>query len=259
MSACDASHGVATRVLRSVARSLDALVPCGCAGCGVAVPEPLPPLCGLCRSRLRAIPRPLCDRCGFTRLLRLGDAATCSECVGWPAHLRRAASPFLHQGIAAECVRGLKYRGWTALAPFMGRCMADDARRLAEARPAALVPVPLAASRRRERGFNQAELLAEALAATTGWPVVRLLVRPTGGPALARVGRRERSRLAARSYIVTDTSRREAAAPPLRDRALLVDDVITTGATAGACAAALERSGIHCLGAVSFARTAASL
>jgi predicted amidophosphoribosyltransferase len=135
-----------------------------------------------------------------------------------------------------------------------------------------LVPVPLAPARRRERGFNQAELLADALSELTGWEVADLLCRVRGGPSQARLGRRQRERRAAGAYAIdpgvaeglvsytqmgTDGTGCETEMSALV--AVVVDDVITTGSTAGACAAGLEAAGLECLGAVSFARTAPAL
>jgi predicted amidophosphoribosyltransferase len=134
--------------------------------------------------------------------------------------------------------------------------MVPAARRLAGAETPVLIPVPLSAARRRERGFNQAELLAQELAIRTGWPLETPLVRRSGGRAFAGLGRLERAARAADAFVATPESLRGEAQG---QRALLVDDVITTGATAGACAAALETAGIRCIGAVSFARTGRSL
>jgi len=130
--------------------------------------------------------------------------------------------------------------------------MLPPAVRLAAGRAPILVPVPLTRARLRERGFNQADLLARALSRRTGWPIERLLCRERGGPALARLGRRERERVAESAYSVDPRSL------PVMDphsEVLIVDDVITTGATGVACAEALETAGAVCLGIVSFART----
>jgi len=130
--------------------------------------------------------------------------------------------------------------------------MLPAARRLGgEARPI-LVPVPLAPARRRERGFNQAELLAEALSRLTGWTVSPLLQRSRGGPALARLGRRQREQVTAGAYALGPGS---ADLTRTQIRVLIVDDVITTGATGVACAEVLDAGGVECLGIVSFART----
>jgi len=134
----------------------------------------------------------------------------------------------------------------------MGDRMLPAALRLAGGRAPILVPVPLTRARLRERGFNQADLLARALSRRTGWPTDCLLRRERGGPALARLGRRERARVAERAYSVNPDLPRALALHP---EVLIVDDVVTTGATGVACAEALGTAGVECLGIVSFART----
>jgi predicted amidophosphoribosyltransferase len=149
-------------------------------------------------------------------------------------------------------VRGLKYRGWTGLADFMGGLMLPSARRLAGESAALLVPVPLTAARRRERGFNQSELLAVALSRRTGWTVSHLLRKNRGGPPLARLDRRRREQAAEGAYSIESGALGALGArPPV----LIVDDVITTGATGTACAEVIAAAGSKCLGIVSFART----
>lgn len=175
--------------------------------------------------------------------------AGCHQCREWPTDGPRAAAPFRMEAGAARLVRALKFGGWFALARPMGRTMARCARRLAggEERPL-LVPVPATPARRRERGFNQAELLARSLSAAAGWPVRSLLAR-RGGRRQARLGRRERAANVEGRLVV----RRETGAAAAGS-VLLVDDVVTTGATAGACAAALRADGRRVLGVVAFAR-----
>ncbi len=230
----------------------DAVLPCGCAVCGAAVRTPGSPVCQLCSSRITPVPPPWCPRCGLTRVLPAPGPGLCSECFGWSAAVRRAASSCLHQGAAAELVRGLKYRGWTGLVELMAGLMLPAARRVAEGTVPVLVPVPLSAAKKRERGFNQAELLARAISRNTGWRVSELLRRSRSGPALVHLGRRQRERAATGAYTLdrraTDPFER---LPPV----VIVDDVITTGATGAACAEALEAAGATCLGIVSFCRT----
>ena len=118
----------------------------------------------------------------------------------------------------------------------------------------ALVPVPVTGARLRERGFNQAQLLAEPLGATLGRPVLDVLERLPGRRRQAGLGRRERK--------VNVRGRVRASAGPEAGgprAALLVDDVMTTGATAAACACALSEAGWRPLGVVSFARAWRSL
>lgn len=171
---------------------------------------------------------------------------------------------------AADVVRALKYRGWTALADRMGSAMSAPARRVARGgdegregtdggRAPVLVPVPLSPARRRRRGFNQASLLARSLGHETGWPVERALRRVARGRRQARLGRASRRENApglfrARAPSSPDPSRAGETAAGGGEVAVVVDDVVTTGSTAAACAEALRRAGWRPAGAVAFAR-----
>lgn len=180
------------------------------------------------------------------------DSAGCGECLGWKA--LRSAAPFRMDGMATRLVHALKFDGWRGLAPQMARAMVRPARRLGMEEPLSLAPVPLSRARQRERGFNQAELLARGLADETGWALVNLLRRSRTGEQQARLGRRRRA-ANVRDLFEVDRGWR---ANELRS-VLLVDDVVTTGATAAACVAALTAAGFHCAGVVSFARAARSI
>ena len=246
----------AIRPLRLAGAVFDVLLPPVCAACGVTVEPGRPPVCGACEARLPRIPFPRCPRCGFTRLADLSSPDRCGECEAWPEQLHRAESAFLHEPPAEALVHGLKYRGWTSLATRMGALMAPVARRLAGG-PALLVPVPLAPARMRERGYNQAGLLAEALAHELAWPSRPALSRGRQLRRQVRSGRADRARNVQGAFRVTPSflselsTTRELADLPI----VLVDDVVTTGATAAACAASVEAMGLSCVGVVSFART----
>lgn len=206
---------------------------------------------------------PRCGRCGATRVLPIPGPDACAECVGWPDVLRRGRSPFRMEGDALRLVHALKYRGCSALAPRMGGALAAGTRELIAASDAAaaggtvgrasvtgpaLVPVPLPPARLRERGYNQAELLARGLSAATGWPVVTCLERTPGGRRQARLRRRDRS------ANVEGRFRPGPAADVPTGPVVLVDDVLTTGATAAACCRTLAGAGADVLGTVTFAR-----
>jgi ComF family protein len=142
-------------------------------------------------------------------------------------------------------VRALKFRGATGVAESM-------AAQIAAGTPsdllsgATLVPVPLHPKRLRSRGFNQATVLAAALGGRAGLPVADLLVR--SGPAAPQAGLHRAERRAGPAGTIATRGRAPA-------RVLLVDDVVTTGATLAACSAALRRAGAADVSAVTFART----
>ena len=193
----------------------------------------VPPTCGVC-SRPASAGDPLCPDCAAA--VRLGPpAAVAIADVDWAL----AAAPY--EGSAAALVAALKFRGRLALAaPIAAVLAAAAGTRLAGAM---LVPVPPAPARRRRRGFDAAEEITRALSHQTGCPLRRSL-RRVDGPR--QVGRSRRERLGSGPAV-----RSREAAP---ERAVLVDDVVTTGATLAACAGALRLGGARDVGALAFAR-----
>ena len=159
----------------------------------------------------------------------------------------RVFAPLAYEGPARAMVRALKFRGATLAAETM-------AAQIVAGAPAdvldrgVLVPVPLHARRLRRRGFNQAERLAAALSRRTGLRVADCL-RRTGG-ARTQVGRDRAERLAGVGGSVVVHPGMDAPR-----RAILVDDVVTTGATLAACARALRAAGAVDVSAVGYART----
>jgi ComF family protein len=158
-----------------------------------------------------------------------------------------AWAPLAYDGPARALVRGLKFGGAAGLSEVMAAQMAANAPEGLLA-GFELVPVPLHPRRRRKRGYNQAERLASALAARSGLVVSDCLVRR--GSSAAQVGRRRAQRLEA---IAGRVALKDGAEAPAR--ALIVDDVITTGATVAACAEALYEAGSEEVLAVAYART----
>ena len=240
------------------------LFPPSCTMCGGCVEPGRVPACDACWSRLpRAVP-PRCDRCGAPGPRFADDVVACGECVDWPAGLPRVRAPYLMRDGAAELVRSLKYRGWTALAGRMGKAMAPAARTVAgdEANGAGaprLVPVPLSPARRRRRGFNQAGLLARPLGRELGWIVADALRRDARGRRQARLGRASRRENVRGLFRARPPSEPAGAGGGTAEApaAVVVDDVVTTASTAAACAGALRRAGWRPLGAVAFARAVA--
>jgi len=197
-------------------------------------------LCAPCRATMAAPPAPVCQSCG----LPLGTSCQSNSCPGCthrpPAFTAaRAAALYLHSASGlnalAAAVQGLKYRRRRRLADALGALLAE---RYPFAPDALLVPVPLHRTRLRARGFNQALLLARALGRRRGLQVApRLLVRTRATEAQARLAAAERRRNLHGAFAVRF--------PRLCcERSLvLVDDVLTTGATADACARALLAAG----------------
>lgn len=211
-------------------------------------------VCAVCWSRARPVPVPRCPRCWSPVLPPpVPDVPPrCTLCPTLPPYLRIVRSAFVLEGPARELVHALKYEGWSALAEPMARRMAalpllPDVRE--EVRM--VVPVPLSAARRRERGYNQAALLAVGIAACHGWEShAELLLRShaTGSQTALHPAQR-------RANVAGAFRPRDHDPASLRgEHVLLVDDVWTTGATALACADALVAAGARVVSVVTFAR-----
>lgn len=228
-----------------------------CLGCGGAAGPGGGLVCGRCRSRLAPPPRPLCPRCGFPRL-RTGrePGPACQECGDWPIGLRSARSACLLEDPADALVYQLKYRGWHGLGGFMGRRMAGVSLPADVAEETALVvPVPTTPLRVRSRGYNQAEVLARAFAGETGRTVICGLKRTAGASSQIALQPAARVANVAGAFALVAGVEDDLAGEHL----LLVDDVLTTGATVTACARALVDAGARCVSALTFARATGRL
>lgn len=230
-----------TRWLRGL---LDAIFPACCEVCGAGLPvDRRGCLCAACLAAMPPPPPPLCERCGVP-LGTARSARRCSSCLHRPPRFEcaRAAALYRPAGAGlnarsplATAVQRLKYDGRWPVADTLGALLAE---RYPFPRSALIVPVPLHRTRLRERGFNQAVLLARRLARERGLAVAcRALVRTRathGQPGLSAAARRRN--LAAAFAL--------RAGADVRDRhVVLVDDVLTTGATADACATVLYAAG----------------
>lgn len=228
-----------------------------CLGCDGAAGAARALVCGRCRSRLLPPPPPLCPRCGFPRL-RTGRLAapTCQECMDWTPALRAARSACLLREPASALVHQLKYRAWHGLAPLMAQTMAGvilPADVTAEAR--LVVPVPTTDTRLRQRGYNQAELLARSLASRSGRSVIHALRRGTGASSQTTLQPAARLANVAGAFAAVDGVEADIGGEHL----LLVDDVLTTGATVTACSQALVAAGARCVSVLTFARATGRL
>jgi ComF family protein len=213
-------------------RAVDVLFPRACAGCG-AGPWPF---CEPCTRALVPLRPPWCSRCGRPSP---ADVDRCRDCP--PPPITSARSAFAYQGPAKDAVRRLKFSGWRGV----GEALAGALAALDPPPADAVSWVPLARERRVERGFDQAAVLARALARELGLPSGAFVRRTRETAPQSRRTREERLRA------MTDAFAR-IPGTPAPERLLLVDDVLTTGATASSCAAALLEAGareIHLLAA----------
>ncbi len=198
--------------------------------------------CRQCFDALPRIGRPFCARCGMPTAF---ETFVCDECKGVDFGFESARAPLRYTGVGKEIVHTLKYGGYTRVverlaAPLMlGVIDPGDGFE-------AVVPVPLHRSRLRQRGFNQAELLARGVARKINAPVsgtLEVVRRIRDQVELSAAGRRANVAGAFR------------AGDRVWGRVLLIDDVFTTGATMSACAETLLRAGAKEVHALSLCRT----
>lgn len=207
---------------RVLSGALDQAFPATCAGCGREGPS----LCRRCRAALDV-------------RLSLPPGTTIGLPSEVPAPLLQLewCAPFT--GVVRRALHGLKYGGERRLAAPLGEAIA--ARWAVAGRGADLVvPVPVHPERARERGYDQAVLLAQVAARALGLPAERLLVRERATRPQYALGRRARAENVRGAFRVGDAGRTRLVAGC---RILLVDDVVTTGATLAACAEALLAAG----------------
>lgn len=229
----------------SVLRALERFVlPNACVVCERQVNEAAPDelVCHLCRARLQGIVGG-CSRCSQP----LPPIGPCRFCAAWPAALRWVRSAVWLSDEAKEVVHHLKYEGYRALA----RAVADVIeRRVLRPGHGVLVPVPLGVRRLRARGYNQAGEIARALAARWDLPLLEGLVRRTRDTkSQTALAPDERERNVHHAFAATRPGRNGSEA-----QVILIDDVLTTGATLAAAARALESAGWSHVAAVTFAR-----
>lgn len=254
MSQADIPHARASRLPRMMAAlrlpfrlALDVALPPLCASCR----EPVgggTGLCAACWSKLSPIERPFCEKLGIPFTYDPGPGIYSMQAVADPPAYARARAAVRYDEVARSLVHALKYGDRLDLAPMMARWMA---RAGADLLPDAdwIVPVPLHWRRLFARRFNQSAALSGFLSAQAGRPVHgTALRRSRATPQQVGLSRTDRA------ANVSGAFRVEARAEIRGKRLLLVDDVLTSGATADACARALLRAGAAQVDVLVFAR-----
>jgi len=253
------------RVLRSPLDALScAFLPASCSLCGSLLPQLSPaPICDACWQEFSTSTGPVCVRCGDAidaaqyRLAPEGEA-NCRACRLAPPPFVKAVSYGTYQGRVKEAIHALKYDGLYAAAPRLGGFLAEAISRLAKEAPADMlvVPVPLHKSKHAQRGFNQARALATHALKSLGktHPEWRLtlaassLVRLRATESQAGLTPRMRRMNVRGAFKVSDPA-------AVRDRhVLVIDDILTTGATARAVSKALLDAGAASVWVATLAR-----
>jgi predicted amidophosphoribosyltransferase len=221
----------ATIVRSAATRALDAALPASCVGCLAEGP-------------------PICDRCLPALDARLDAPAGVP--IGLPGEIPEPllqldwCAPF--HGVVRNALHAIKYQGEQRLAIPLGDAVARRWARIGVGAEI-VTHVPIHVDRAKQRGYDQAELIARAAATALGMPQLRLLARQRATTAQFDLDRRRRATNVRGAFVM------DRRAPPIVDRwVLLVDDVTTTGATLAACAEALYDAGALGVSAITVAR-----
>jgi ComF family protein len=225
----------------------DFLLPPQCLACREQVMEPAS-LCARCWGGLSFLTEPCCDRNGIPFAFDPGDGIFSAAALAHPPLWDRARAAVRFDDQSRRLVHDLKYRDRHEVAALMGRLMAVAGRALL-AESALVVPVPLFRWRLWRRRYNQSALLARKLAQADLPFRPDVLLRTRRTAAQVGLGHRERRANVRGAFAVPDALRGDIAGRTV----LLVDDVITSGATANACAAALKAAGAARVNVLAFA------
>jgi ComF family protein len=234
--------------LRRIGRGfVDILLPPRCLACGETVEEP-DALCGKCWGGITFFTPPWCIGCGLPFPHPMGDDAVCGDCAREQRAWDRARAVLRYDKNSRSLVLGLKHADHTHVANAFGRWMHRAGGEVLLGADLA-VPVPLHWTRLLQRRYNQAALLAHAIHSAGGPPVAAdWLVRRRRTRSQGHLGATARENNV-RGAIALRRDRGVAG-----KRVVIVDDVMTTGATANECARVLKRAGAEFVGVLTLAR-----
>lgn len=236
-------------IIQALAPVVDFIYPPRCPACGTAVGEH-GGLCSPCWNNLVIPTEPCCIACQrpFSQSAMSGNTL-CGPCLVEPPQHDGIAAGTLYTETSRKLVLALKHGGRIAIAPILARLIA--ARLPAPSNSQLIVPVPLHRQRLWSRGYNQAALLGRELARLGhGDLLVDALIRTKPTPSLGGLGKQARTKALAGAIAVRSNIKDRIAGSEV----ILIDDVLTSGATSSACVAALKRAGASRVTIACFAR-----
>lgn len=234
---------------RVAARALNLLLPPRCLSCGAMVDAP-GSLCAGCWEEIAFLSPPLCAVCGFPFEFEVEEGALCASCTRRRPAFRSARAVFRYDDVSRTLVLSFKHADRTDGAPAFARWLVRAGQAiLADAD--LIVPVPLHWTRLLQRRYNQSALLANSLARQAGLPVeATLLVRRRATPSQGTMSPSARRRNVRRAFALSG----HLAARAKGRNIVLVDDVLTTGATVDECARTLLAAGAGAVDVLTLAR-----
>lgn len=220
------------------------LYPPACIACKVALPVNGGEfyICARCRPLFAAVPAPFCKKCGQP----LGDGGEgCAACFGKSFHFESNESAFVYDALMRELLHDLKFRNKKRIATGLGRLWAE--RIALPDSEFSLTWLPMHRKKRRERGFDQAEIMACEIAARLGCPVAKMLSREADTPPQSGLHPKLRAENVSGAFEIAN-----GAAVAGRS-VVIIDDIFTTGASINECAKILMDGGAKAV----YARTLA--
>jgi ComF family protein len=210
-------------------------------------------VCHACRSQhgaIKPVVEPFCERCGLPFHGDIHQSFQCGNCGEMELFFRKARAAALWTPFLREIIHGYKYNFALWHEPFLAELLLDAAFPHLSGEPwDMIVPIPLHRSKQRKREFNQAERLARQLSKPSGIPTRKnILRRVEQTKTQTRLGWRQRAENVKKAFAIHPKAEIAGA------RIILVDDVLTTGATANACSKVLRQNGAVCVDVWTVAR-----
>ena len=213
-------------------------------------------VCPDCRGSFVPVEPPFCVVCGEPAEGSFIPSGLCRRCAAAPPSFEEARAVYVNTGSLRDLLLAFKYGGAVHLAGSFAQMMAEAVRGNLHwfgGKERLLVPVPMHRGKQAQRGYNQAQELAELLGKELDWPYAGVLKRLPDTLPQASLSREQRLRHARKIYAADEKGMKRR---PVRGRdVLLVDDVFTTGATADSCARLLLRAGAASVCVLTLART----
>ena len=215
---------------------LDLLFPARCPVCDGIIDRIGENVCRKCRDKIIYIKEPYCMKCG--KQLKRDEQEYCTDCKR-THHYYIQGTALYDYGSMADSIFRFKYAGRMEYAKFFGEELYREKKSwLTSVRPDALVPVPAHPSRKRRRGYNQAELLARELSKCSGIPInTRLICRAGKTKPLKNLSRFERQNNLKKAFKIRRNDVK-------LNTIVIIDDIYTTGSTIDAMAKAMQEAGI---------------